>query len=66
MIMKCIYLREEIARLEAELFKTDTAAANATGDELVRLLDIAAYLRRELARLRKELASIEPGSAPPP
>jgi hypothetical protein len=55
------YLRQEIARLEAELEKTDSAAANATGDELVRLLDIAAQLRRELARLRKELNSIEPG-----
>jgi hypothetical protein len=57
-----LYLREEIARLEGELVKTDAAAANATGDELVRLLDEAARLRREIARLRKELASIDPGS----
>jgi hypothetical protein len=60
------YLREEIARLEAELAQTDAAAAKATGDELVRLLDIAAQLRRELARLRKELASIDPENPPPP
>ena len=61
-----LYLREEIARLEAELLKIDAAAAKATGEELVRLLDEAAVIRRELARLRKELASIDPGSAPPP
>lgn len=59
------YLRDEIARLEAELVKTDAAAADATGDELVRLLDKAAVLRRELARLRKELASIDPDNTPP-
>jgi hypothetical protein len=57
------YLKDQIARVEAELAKTDAAAANATGDELVRLLDIAAYLRRELARLQKELASIDPENA---
>jgi hypothetical protein len=56
------YLLEEIARLERELAKVDAAAANATGDELVDLLDESARLRRELARLRKELASIEPES----
>jgi hypothetical protein len=61
-----LYLREEIARLEAELLKIDAAAAKATGDELVRLLDEAGVIRRELARLRKELASIDPGSTPPP
>lgn len=60
------FLRDEIARLEAELEKTDAAAAKATGDELVRLLDIAAHLRREIARLRKELASIDPENPPPP
>jgi hypothetical protein len=63
---EAIYLREEIARLEAELARVDAAAAKATGDELVRLLDEAAYLRKELARLRKELASIDPGNSPPP
>jgi hypothetical protein len=57
------YLREEIAQLEAELEKTDAASANATGDELVRLLDKAAKLRREIARLRKELATIDTDSA---
>jgi hypothetical protein len=60
------YLREEIARLEAELAQTDAAAAKATGEELIRLLDVAAQLRRELARLRKELASIDPENTPPP
>lgn len=54
------YLREEIARLEAELERVDAAAAKATGDELVELLDKAAKLRREIQRLRKELASIDP------
>lgn len=53
------YLREQIARLEAELAQVDDAASRATGEELMRLLDRAASLRRELARLRKELASIE-------
>lgn len=57
------YLREQIARLEAELAEIDAAAAKASGDELVELLDRAAALRRELARLRKELASIDPDSA---
>jgi uncharacterized small protein (DUF1192 family) len=60
------YLRAEIARLEAELAKTDEAAANATGDELVRLLERAAKLTRELARLRKELASIDSDNSAPP
>jgi hypothetical protein len=59
------YLRDEIARLEAELAKIDAATASAEGEELVRLLDMAAKLTRELARLRKELASIETdGGAP--
>jgi hypothetical protein len=58
------YLHDEIARLEAELAKVDAAIANATGDDLVRWLDIAARLRRELARLHKELASIEPETTP--
>jgi hypothetical protein len=53
------YLREQIARLEAELAQVDAAISGAKGEELVRLLDRAALLRRELARLRKELASIE-------
>ena len=53
------YLREEIARLEAELEQVDAAAAKASGEELVELLDVAAKLRRELARLRKELKSID-------
>lgn len=63
---EAIYLREEIARLEAELLKVDAAAAKASGDELVRLLDLAGHLRKELARLRKELANIELGNSPQP
>jgi hypothetical protein len=54
------YLRTELARLEAELEKVSAAIAGAHGDELVRLLDLAANLRREIARLRNELSSIDP------
>jgi hypothetical protein len=54
------YLKEEILRLEAELEKVDTAAAQATGEEHLRLLDIASFIRREIARLHKELEGIEP------
>ena len=53
------FLLAEIARLEAELAEMDAAAANASGDELMCLLDIVARLKREIARLRKELASID-------
>ncbi len=53
------YLRDEIARLVAELAQTDADAANATGDELMRLLEKSDFLRREIARLRRELSSID-------
>lgn len=54
------YLRDELARLAAELARTNAAATNATGDELMRLLERADLLRREIARLRRELSSIDP------
>lgn len=60
------YLRDEIARLVAELAQTEAAAANATGDELMRLLEKSDCLRREIARLRRELAGIDPGGSQPP
>jgi hypothetical protein len=59
------YLREEIARLEHELALTDEAIGKASGEELSRLLDNAAALRREIARLRKELSSIDKEGLPP-
>jgi hypothetical protein len=57
---EAVYLREEIARLEAELALTEAKIADVKGDELVRLLEQADRLRREIARLRRELSSIEP------
>ncbi len=57
---EAVYLREEIARLEAELALTEAKIADVKGDELVRLLEQADRLRREIARLRRELSSIAP------
>jgi hypothetical protein len=56
---EAVYLREEIARLEAELALTEATIADVKGDELVHLLEKADRLRREIARLRRELSSIE-------
>ncbi len=52
-------LRREIAEIEQQLAQIELAAAEAEGDEALRLLEEIDQLRHLLNRLRKELASIE-------
>ena len=61
-------LRRKFGRIfcEAELAEADAAVATAKGEELLRLLDVVARLKREIARLKKDLASIDTDNPPPP
>lgn len=59
---EAMLLRREIARIESLLVKIEEELETASGDDQLRLLEVAARLRRELARIRNELAAIEDGA----